>query len=73
VLDVEIPWLDDVVRAKRPQRLPVVLTRDEVRVLPQRIEGVPRLMAYLLYGSGLRDRRPGVGLAMDIPGHPHRY
>jgi hypothetical protein len=33
VLGVELPWLDDVVRAKRPQPLPVVLTRDEVRAV----------------------------------------
>ena len=29
ILDVQLPWLDDIVRAKRPQHLPVVLTRDE--------------------------------------------
>jgi integron integrase len=40
--------------AKRPQRLPVVLTRDEVRAVLERLEGAPRLMAYLLYGAGLR-------------------
>jgi len=54
VLDVELPWLDNVVRARRPQRLPVVLTRDEVRAVLQQTEGVPRLMACLLYGAGLR-------------------
>jgi integron integrase len=54
VLRVELPWLDDVVRAKRPQHLPVVLTRDEVRAVLQRLDGVPRLMALLLYGAGLR-------------------
>ena len=54
VLEVDLPWLDGVVRAKRPARLPVVLTRDEVRAVLQRIEGVPRLMACLLYGAGLR-------------------
>ena len=54
VLDLDVPWLDDVVRAKRPQRLPVVLTRDEVQAVLQRLDGVPRLMAYLLYGAGLR-------------------
>ena len=41
VLGVELPWLDDVVRAKRPLHLPVVLTRDEVRAVPQRLQGVP--------------------------------
>ncbi|MBI4590660.1 MAG: integron integrase [Candidatus Rokubacteria bacterium] len=54
VLELDLPWLDGVVRAKRPQRLPVVLTRDEVRAVLQRVEGVPRLMACLLYGAGLR-------------------
>jgi len=54
VLGVELPWLDDVVRAKRPQYLPVVLTREEVRTLLGRLDGVPRLMAILLYGAGLR-------------------
>jgi integron integrase len=54
VLGVELPWLDDVVRAKRPQHLPVVLTRDEVRAVLQQLDGVSRLMALLLYGSGLR-------------------
>ena len=51
---VDLPWLDGVVRALTPERLPVVLTRDEVRAILQRLEGVPRLMAYLLYGAGLR-------------------
>ena len=54
VLGVELPWLDDVIRAKRPQHLPVVLTRDEVRAVLQRLDGVSRLMALLLYGAGLR-------------------
>ena len=54
VLGVELPWLDDVVRAKRPLHLPVVLTRDEIRAVLQRLDGVPRLMAVLLYGAGLR-------------------
>jgi integron integrase len=54
VLEFDVPWLDGVVRAKRPQRLPVVLTRDEVRAVLRPLNGVPRLMASLLYGSGLR-------------------
>jgi integron integrase len=54
VLRVEMPWLDDVVRARRPTRLPVVLTRDEVRAIIRQLHGAPRLMAILLYGSGLR-------------------
>jgi len=54
VLELDLPWLADVVRAKRPQRLPVVLTREEVRATLQPLQGVPRLMAHLLYGAGLR-------------------
>jgi integron integrase len=54
VLGIELPWLDDVVRAKRPLHLPVVLTRDEVRAVIQRLHAAPRLMAILLYGAGLR-------------------
>ena len=54
VLLQEIPWLDDLVYAKRPHHLPVVLTREEVRAVLEQIHGVPRLMAFLLYGAGLR-------------------
>jgi site-specific recombinase XerD len=54
VLQQDLPWLDDVVRARRPERLPVVLSRDEVRAVLGRLAGAPRLMAYLMYGAGLR-------------------
>lgn len=54
VLDQDLPWLDDVVRAKGAQRLPVVLTRAEVRAVIQQLQGTPRLMALLMYGAGLR-------------------
>jgi len=54
VLEQELPWLDDVVRAKRPQRLPVVFTREEVRSVLDRLDATPKLMVQLLYGAGLR-------------------
>jgi integron integrase len=54
VLGRELEWLEGVVRAKAPHRLPVVLTRDEVRAVLDRMDGAPRLVATLLYGSGLR-------------------
>lgn len=54
VLKQEIGWLQDVERAKKPARLPVVLTRDEVHKIFARLHGTGRLMAGLLYGSGLR-------------------
>src|SRR5947209_5794290 len=54
VLNLDVPWLDDVVRAKRPARLPVVLTREETGAVLRQLDGVPKLMAYLLYRAGLR-------------------
>lgn len=54
VLRKDFGWLDDVVRAKRPSRMPVVLTRSEVINLLKRLEGTKWLMASLLYGSGMR-------------------
>jgi integron integrase len=54
VLKINLPWLDEVQRAKRPQRLPVVFTREEVKALLARLEGTTWLMAMLIYGSGLR-------------------
>lgn len=54
VLQVEIGWLEGVTRAKKPKRLPVVLTRNEVRALLDSMDGTPALVAGLLYGAGLR-------------------
>lgn len=54
VLNVDLPWLENVTRAKRPQRLPVVLTRDEVQSILARMSGTYGLMASLLYGTGMR-------------------
>jgi len=54
VLEVDLPWLDEIVRAKRLQRLPTVLSRAEVRALIAQLRGTERLVAMLLYGSGLR-------------------
>ncbi len=54
VLKLDVPWMDGVVRAKKPKRLPVVLSKDEVSRLLAAIPGRKRLIASLLYGSGLR-------------------
>jgi integron integrase len=54
VLDDPLPWLNEIVRATRPRRLPVVLTREEVRAVLGELSGTSRLVASLLYGSGLR-------------------
>jgi integron integrase len=54
VLGRQVEWLEGIVRARKPQHLPVVLTREEVRQVLQHLEGVPRLVASLLYGTGMR-------------------
>jgi integron integrase len=54
VLDIDLPWLENVTRALRPKRLPVVLTPSEVRSVLAQLEGRTWLVASLLYGSGLR-------------------
>jgi integron integrase len=54
VLAQTLPWLDDIVRAKAPARIPVVLTREEVRQIIAAMDGPSRLAALLLYGAGLR-------------------
>lgn len=54
VLDDPLPWIGQVVRAQKPRRLPVVLTREEVRSVLGEMGGVPRLVISLLYGTGMR-------------------
>lgn len=55
VLEVELPWMEDMVRAKRPRRLPVVLSQAEVaQLLAAMPDGLPELLGRLLYGTGMR-------------------
>jgi integron integrase len=54
VLGVDLPWLDDVERAKRPIKLPVVLTVDEVVRILERLKGTHCLIGRMMYGTGLR-------------------
>jgi integron integrase len=54
VLEQELGWLENVERAKRPLRLPVVFTQEEVSAILHGLSGTTWLMASLLYGSGLR-------------------
>ena len=54
VLQLELPWLQEVVAAKTQRRLPVVLTPSEVRALLGELSGTMGLVAALLYGTGLR-------------------
>lgn len=54
VLEIDLPWLNEIVQAKASQRLPVVLTPQEVRGLLDRVEGISSLITRLLYGTGMR-------------------
>jgi integron integrase len=54
ILQIRLPWLDSVVRAKRPKKLPVVLTKDEVDRLLAQSDGTVGLFLRLLYGTGMR-------------------
>jgi len=54
VLGQELAWLDSITRAKKPSRLPTVLTRVEVRSVLAQLDGTFGLMSNLIYGSGMR-------------------
>lgn len=54
VLEIELPWLDDIAKAKDGKRLPVVLTAQESLRLLDEMEGTSGLIARLLYGTGMR-------------------
>jgi integron integrase len=54
VLHRPVAWMADLVRAKSPKRLPLVLTRDEARAILNKMDGTAALVCRLLYGSGLR-------------------
>jgi site-specific recombinase XerD len=54
VLEIELPWMDGIMRAKRPRRLPTVLERAEVNAVLDRLDGEHGLMARLMYGTGMR-------------------
>lgn len=54
VLEMQLPWLDNVTQAKVPKRLPVVLTVSEVQTVLSHLTGTHALIASLLYGTGMR-------------------
>lgn len=54
VLELELPYIDNIERAQTPKRLPVVFTKDEVKQILCRLDGVNHLIVSLLYGSGMR-------------------
>ena len=54
VLEIELPWLDGIERSKRPKRLPVVLTQEEVIAVLSQLDGTTALILKLAYGTGMR-------------------
>jgi len=72
VLDHKLDWLDNVIRAKRPKRLPVVMSRLEARQVIDRIHGVNGLIARLLYGTGMRQMECLRLRVKDIDFHYHQ-
>lgn len=54
VLQIELPYIDEIERAKRPERLPVVFTRSEAKQILAHLDGINHLVVSVLYGSGLR-------------------
>jgi integrase len=54
VLNIDLPYIDGIERAKHPHKLPVVFTRLEVESILARSDGTHHLIASLLYGAGLR-------------------
>jgi len=54
VMEIDLPWLDNIVHAKKPKRLPTVLSEAEVKRLLTCMDGMPGIVARLLYGTGMR-------------------
>jgi integron integrase len=54
VLGIELPWMDGITRARRPKRVPDVLTVADIHAMFSHLSGVHSLMARLMYGSGIR-------------------
>ena len=54
VLKLDPPWIENIVRARQPKRLPTVLSREEVAALLTRLENTTKLIVLLLYGTGMR-------------------
>lgn len=54
VMNIDLPWLNDIGRPKQTKRIPTVMTKDEVAGLLAQMEGITALLARLLYGTGMR-------------------
>ena len=62
VLEIEPGWLDKFERAKRKITLPVILSVQEVRLILDKMTGIAKLMAELIYGTGMRVKKWVVNL-----------
>ena len=67
ILGVDLPWMSELIRAKRPARLPVVLMQREVALVLDGMSGVHGLMARMLYGTHMRSRSAGDCCKHDRP------
>ena len=54
VLEIDLPWLNDINRPTQKRRIPSVLTKDEVAAVLASMDGLAALLARLLYGTGMR-------------------
>ena len=71
VLEIQLPWLDNITQAKAPKRLPVVLTVSEVQSVLARLTGTHALIASLLYGGGMRLMEAVRDAELTKPATPH--
>ena len=78
VLEIDLPWIENVVRARMPVRVPVVLPRQDVQRLLEELGGELHLIAQLLYGSGIHEtsvhraiRQAARRVGIDKPVGPH--
>lgn len=72
VLQMELGWMEKLERAKQKRFLPVVLVPEEVRRVLSHLSGVPKLMAELIYGTGLRIQEDVSLRVLDIDFDAHK-
>ena len=72
VLGRNLPWINDVVRAKKPRRLPVVLTRQEIQTILLHLHGMKWLAAMLMYGQALRPPEGELDDYVSVAGETRR-
>ena len=73
VLEIDLPWLGDVIRAKPKRRVPVVLSKREIHLLLENVAAAQRLPASLMYGAGLRVAAGKARINMRVTCHTLRH